>query len=72
MTKSAQRRGGIFGFFGTLLLSAGLMLWMLWHFPVSTSIATVAVLAAFAISARLAGSIDSDSLSDSRHGERSA
>lgn len=67
MTKSAQKRTGIFGFFGILLMSSALMLWMFWHFPVGTGIATVVVLSAFAISARLARSIDSESLSDLDH-----
>jgi len=40
------------------------MLWMLWHFPVSTGIATVIVLFLLGRSARLARSIESDGLAD--------
>ena len=36
------------------------MLWLFWHHPVPTSIATVAVLAALAVSVALARSSDTD------------
>jgi hypothetical protein len=64
MTKSSQKRTNIFGFIGILALSSATMLWMLWHFPVSTTIAAVIVLSAFGVSARLARWIDSDALND--------
>lgn len=64
MTKSAHKRTNIFGFIGILALSSATMLWMLWHFPVSTTIAAVIVLSAFGVSARLARWIDSDALND--------
>jgi hypothetical protein len=40
------------------------MLWLFWHFPVGTGIATLVVLSAFAVLARLARMIDTDSMSD--------
>ena len=43
-----------------LLTSAVGMLWLFWHHPVPTSIATVAVLAALAVSVALARSSDTD------------
>lgn len=54
MTTSAQSRTKIVAFYGIVVLSAATMLWLFWRFPVGTAIATVAVLAAFAVSARLA------------------
>jgi hypothetical protein len=64
MTNSALKRTNIFGFLSTLVLSSATMLWMLWHFPVSTGIATVIVLSAFGVSARLARLIEGDGLAD--------
>ena len=43
-----------------LMLSSATMLGLLWRFPLTTAAVTLAVLAAFAISARLARSIDVD------------
>jgi hypothetical protein len=64
MTKSAQKRTNIFGFLSILALSSATMLWMLWHFPVGTGIATILVLSAFGVSARLARSIESEGFAD--------
>ena len=64
MTKSAQKRTNIFGFLSILALSSATMLWMLWHFPVGTGIATIIVLSAFGVSARLARSIENEGLAD--------
>jgi hypothetical protein len=72
MTKSAQKRTNIFGFLSILALSSATMLWMLWHFPVSTGIATIVVLSAFGVSARLARSIESDGLTDLDRGNQGA
>jgi len=72
MTKSALKRTNIFGFLGILALSSATMLWMLWHFPVGTGIATVVVLSAFGVSARLARSVESDALSDLKRGNQGA
>ena len=72
MTKSAQKRTNIFGFLSILALSSATMLWMLWHFPVSTGIATIVVLSAFGVSARLARSIESEGLIDLDRGNQGA
>lgn len=69
MTNSAQKRTNIVGFLAVLMLSAATMLWLLWHHPVTTVIVTVVVLAAFAISARLAQMVDTD-MSDMKHQNR--
>jgi hypothetical protein len=72
MTNSAQKRTNIVGFFAIVALSAITMVWLFWHYPLSTGVATLAVLAAFGISARLARAVDTDSLSDLTQGEQSA
>ncbi|MEA3107411.1 MAG: hypothetical protein QOI88_2016 [Gammaproteobacteria bacterium] len=72
MTNSAQKRTNILGFLSTLVLSSAIMLWMLWHFPVGTGIATVLVLSVFAVSARLARLIEGDGLSDLERGNQGA
>jgi hypothetical protein len=47
------------------------MVWLFWHHPIKTLIATIAVLAALGISARLAGSIETDAVSELKHGNPS-
>jgi hypothetical protein len=56
-------------FLAILAVSALTMVWLFWHHPISTSIGTIAVLAALGVSARLARSIDVDTLSDLDHSE---
>ena len=72
MTKSAQKRTNIFGFLCILTLSSVTMLWMLWHFPVVTGIATVVVLSIYGVSARLARSVESDGIADLERGNQGA
>jgi hypothetical protein len=72
MTNSAQKRTNIFGFLCILALSSATMLWMLWHFPVSTAIATVIVLSLFGVSARLARLIEGEGLADLDRGNQGA
>jgi hypothetical protein len=72
MTKSAQTRTNIFGFLCILALSSGTMLWMLWHFPLTTAVATVVVLSVYGVSARLARSIETESLADLNRGNQGA
>ena len=60
MTKSTQKRNNMVGFLVVIAASAVTMLWLLWHHPVPTAIVTIVVLAAFAISARLAQMVDTD------------
>jgi hypothetical protein len=72
MTKSAQKRTNIFGLIAIVMLSSATMLWLFWHFPVSTGIGTVVVLSGLGISARLARSFDTDNLSEMKRGKQSA
>ncbi len=53
MTHSAPKRTSVVGFFAIVTLSAATMLWLFWHFPLTTAITTLVVLAAFEISARI-------------------
>lgn len=60
MVNSVQKRNNLLGFLAVMALSATTMLWLFWHHPLTTGIVTIVVLAAFAISARLARMIDTD------------
>jgi hypothetical protein len=71
MTHSSYARANILVFLAILSISALSMIWLFWHHPVKTSIATIAVLAALGVSARLARSIETDGNSDLDHGEQS-
>ena len=72
MTKSAQKRTNILGFLSILALSSVTMVWMLWRFPIATGVGTVIVLSVYAVSARLARSIESDGLADLKRGNQGA
>jgi len=61
MTESSRARTNIVVFLGVLSLSALTMIWLFWHYPLKTSIATIVILAIFAVSAKLARSIDTES-----------
>jgi uncharacterized membrane protein YqjE len=66
MQGSAHWRTNLVGL-GLMILSSLTMIWMFWHYPRGTGIATLVVLTAFGISARLSKWIDSEGLgSDSR------
>ena len=65
----SHARANIVAFLAILALSALTMVWLFWHHPVKTLIATVAVLAALGVSARLARSVEPDSGADLHHGE---
>jgi hypothetical protein len=70
MTHSSHARVNILVFLAISTLSALTMVWLLWHHPLKTVIATVAVLSALGISARLARSIDTES-NELERGEQS-
>jgi hypothetical protein len=73
MSTSAQQRTNIVAFLSTVVLSAGSMLWLFWHHPVTTGIATLAVLGGFGVSAHLARWVETDPLSSEMdHSEQSA
>jgi hypothetical protein len=67
MTRS-NARGNVVIFLSILTLSALSMVWLFWHYPVKTLIATIAVLVVLGISARLASAIETDSVAELEHG----
>jgi uncharacterized membrane protein YqjE len=71
MTHSSHVRANIIAFLAILALSALTMVWLFWHYPVQTLIATMAVLAALGISARLARSIEPDGAAELEPGGES-
>ena len=70
MTKSARTLNEFWSLFTIVVVSSATMLWLFWHYPVGTGIATLAVLMAFAVLIRLTRAIDTDSLSDLEHKQR--
>lgn len=70
MRNSSNSRTNIVIFLAVLALSALTMVWFFWHHPLTTSIATIAVLAALGISARLARSIETDNPPDLDRGNQ--
>ena len=71
MTHLSYSRDNIVVFWAILALSALTMVWLFWHHPLKTLIATIAVLAALGVSARLARSIEVDNGTELEHGEQS-
>lgn len=67
MTKSAHTRTHVFSFIVAVALSTVSMLWLFWHHPLPTAMATLVVLAGLGISARMARFIQSDNRSDMTH-----
>ncbi len=72
MTRSTKARGNVVAFLAVLALSALTMVWLFWHHPIKTLIATIGVLAALGISARLARWIETDAVSELEHAARSS
>jgi hypothetical protein len=70
MRKTPSARANLAIFWTVLALSALTMVWLFWHHPIKTLIATIAVLAALCISARLARAIEADAASDLDHGNQ--
>lgn len=60
MTASLHARTKIAALWAILSLSALIMVWLFWRYPVITAVATVAVLTALGVSARLARSTDTE------------
>ena len=60
MADSVRKRTNNLVFLAVLALSALSMIWLFWHHPLKTSIATIVILAIFWVSARLARSIETD------------
>jgi hypothetical protein len=70
MTTTAHRRTNIVAFLSVVVLSAATMLWLFWHHPLTTGLATIAVLGGFAISARLARWVDTEPRTDLERKQR--
>jgi hypothetical protein len=60
MTDSSSARTNIAALLVVLALSAATMVWLFWHFPVITALATIAILLGLGVCARLARLTDSD------------
>jgi CHASE2 domain-containing sensor protein len=60
MTDSSSARTNIAALLVVLALSAATMVWLFWHFPVITALATLAILLGLGVCARLARLTDSD------------
>jgi CHASE2 domain-containing sensor protein len=65
MTDSSSHvRTNIAALLAILTLSAATMVWLFWHFPLITALATVAILAGLGVCARLARLTDSEHITD--------
>jgi hypothetical protein len=64
MNGSSYTRANMLALLAVLTLSAISMLWLFWHHPLATGIATVAVLTALGVSARLARPADTETISE--------
>ena len=64
MTHSFVAKSKILVFLAVVTLSSVTMLWLFWHHPVTTSLATLAVLTALGVSARLARSLEGEGASE--------
>jgi hypothetical protein len=71
MINSSNTRRNVAIFLSVLSLSALTMVWLFWHHPVKTAVATIAVLAALGLSARLARSIEAENGAELDHREPS-
>lgn len=60
MSEPTQQRSNNVVFLGILVLSALSMIWLFWHHPLKTAVATVVILAIFWVSTRLARSIEAE------------
>jgi hypothetical protein len=60
MTDATHARSNIAALLAIWALSAATMVWLFWHFPVITAVATLAILTSLGVSARLARSTDTE------------
>jgi len=60
MTEASHTRTKIAALWTTLALSALIMVWLFWRFPLITAVATVAILLGLGVCARLARLTDSE------------
>jgi hypothetical protein len=59
---TARRLNKFWSLLTVVVLSSATMLWLFWHYPVGTGIATLGILTAFVVLIRLARSIDTDGI----------
>jgi hypothetical protein len=69
MTGKSSARANIVAFLAILGVSAGIMLWLFWRFPLTTALVTLVVLGVLAVLGRLARSTDVD-VSEMDHGKQ--
>jgi hypothetical protein len=60
MAYATRARSNIAALLAILVLSAATMVWLFWHFPVITAVATLAILTSLGVSARLARLTDGE------------
>ena len=60
MTGTSQLRTNAAALLAILALSAAIMVWLFWHYPLITAVATLAILAGLGVCARLARMTDSE------------
>jgi len=71
MGHSSQSQAKILVFLAAMALSSLTMIWLFWRYPLPTSIAALAVVAALYGSARLARSVEPDSDATMDEGDQS-
>jgi hypothetical protein len=72
MKKATAERLSIALFITAVTTSAVIMLWLLWHFPISTAATALIVLAGVSLVARVAKTIDIEPSQDNQHPKRTA
>ena len=72
MKKIDVERSSIALFISAVTVSALTMVWMLWHFPIVTIMAALAVLIGVTLAARLAKTLDTESSTGGRDPKRAA
>lgn len=70
MTDTPHARKKLVVFFAVVALSALLMVWLFWRFPLPTAIITLGVLIALGVCARLARSIEANDMSEMDRGSQ--
>jgi hypothetical protein len=62
MSGSARTHNKFWSLLAIVAVSSATMLWLFWHYPRVTGIATLIVLAAFAVLVRLARAVDAEGM----------
>jgi hypothetical protein len=72
MTGSARTHNRFWSLLTIVAVSSATMLWLFWHYPRVTGIATLIVLTAFALLVRLARAVDTESMPELDPGNHGA